>query len=42
MSAKLIAVGEIEAARRYTLDMVGGIDDTQWFAQPAEGVTHIA
>ncbi len=37
-----IAVKQIEFARAYMLGMLDGLTDAAWFAQPAEGVTHIA
>ena len=36
------AVDRIDKARRYTLDLVGDIDDDDWFRQPADGTTHVA
>ena len=32
----------LEFARGYTLSLLEGLDDGDWFAQPAEGITHIA
>ena len=32
----------IEFVRGYTLSLLEGLDDADWFAQPAEGITHIA
>lgn len=33
---------QVHTVRRYTLDMIGQIDDGLWFRQPTEGVTHVA
>lgn len=37
-----IAQKHIESARRYTLTLLDGLEEPDWFWQPAEGVTHIA
>jgi hypothetical protein len=37
-----LARQQIAAARDYTLSLLAGLDDTDWFRQPAEGVSHIA
>ena len=37
-----LAVKQIEFARNYTLTLLDGLPDDQWFEQPAEGITHIA
>jgi uncharacterized damage-inducible protein DinB len=37
-----IAWREIDAARCYSLDLIAGLDQHEWFRQPTEGVTHIA
>ena len=37
-----IAQKHIESARRYTLTLLEGLDDQDWFWQPAQGITHIA
>jgi uncharacterized damage-inducible protein DinB len=37
-----LALKQIEFARNYTLTLLEGLPDDQWFAQPAGGVTHIA
>ena len=37
-----LAVKQIEFARQYTLTLLDGLTDEQWFAQPAEGITHVA
>jgi hypothetical protein len=36
-----LAVKQIEFARGYTLSLLDGLRDEQWFAQAAAGVTHI-
>ncbi len=42
MSEGRTAWEQIEAARRYTLNMLSNVDRKDWFRQPSEGVTHIA
>ncbi len=42
MSEGAIALREIETVRRYSLKLLEGVNDSLWFRQPAEGVTHIA
>ncbi len=37
-----IACDQIETARRYTLNLLDGLEPDDWFRQPSEGVTHIA
>ncbi len=37
-----IARQQIQSAREYTLTLLEGIDDPDWFQQPGGGVTHIA
>ena len=37
-----LAVKQIEFARNYTLTLLDGLPDDDWFAQRAEGITHIA
>ena len=37
-----IAIKHIEFARSYTLGLIEGLDDDDWFRQATEGVTHIA
>ena len=37
-----IARKQIEFARNYTLSLIDDIDDSLWFRQPNEGVTHLA
>ena len=37
-----IAVKQIEFARAYMLGLLDGLSDDAWFAQPSEGITHIA
>lgn len=37
-----IAIRQIEFARAYTLTLLDGLPDDDWFRQPAEGVTHVA
>lgn len=36
-----LAIGQIRFARNYTLGLIADIDDSDWFKQPHEGVTHI-
>jgi hypothetical protein len=42
MSARDIAWQEIDAARRYSLSLLEGLSERDWFRQPSEGVTHVA
>jgi len=42
MSSGQIAWEQIAAARQYSLNLLAGVDDQDWFRQPTEGVTHIA
>jgi uncharacterized damage-inducible protein DinB len=35
-------IRDIRTARMYTKDMLSHIDQTDWFRQPTEGVTHVA
>ncbi len=42
MSTRDIAWGEIDAAHRYTLGLLEGVSEQDWFRQPTEGITHIA
>ena len=37
-----LARKQIEAARTYTVGLLAGLDEADWFRQPAEGVSHIA
>jgi hypothetical protein len=37
-----LAIQQIEFARSYTLTLLQGVEDGDWFRQPAEGVTHLA
>lgn len=37
-----LARKQIEFARGYTLQMLEDIEESDWFRQPAEGVTHVA
>ena len=37
MSNGSIALSEIEAARRYSLSLLEGVDEKDWFRMPAEG-----
>lgn len=37
-----IARKQIEFARGYTLSLLEGIEESDWFRQPAEGITHLA
>ena len=32
----------IKGVRKYTLSLVDAVPESQWFRQPAEGVTHVA
>ncbi len=36
-----LAIRQIEFARGYTLSLLDGLADEDWFRQPAEGITHI-
>jgi hypothetical protein len=42
MSALQTALGQIAFARRYTLGLLEGVPEAEWFRMPAEGVTHVA
>jgi len=35
-------VGRIDQVREYTVSLVDAVPESQWFRQPAEGVTHVA
>lgn len=37
-----LAIRQIEFARSYTLTLLDGLDERDWFRRPQEGVTHIA
>ena len=37
-----LARRQIAAAREYTLSLLEGIDESDWFRHPAEGITHLA
>jgi hypothetical protein len=37
-----LACQQIQFARSYTLSLLDDIEDTNWFWQPREGVTHVA
>jgi hypothetical protein len=37
-----LAIRQIEFARGYTLSLLDGLTDEDWFRRPAEGITHIA
>lgn len=37
-----LAIRQIEFARGYTLSLLDGLSDDDWFRRPAEAVTHIA
>lgn len=37
-----IATDQIEFARRYSLQLIESFEDSEWFQQPGEGVTHLA
>jgi hypothetical protein len=41
MSARDIAWEQIDAARRYSLGLLEGVSERDWFQQPSEGVTHV-
>ena len=36
------AISRIDFARRYALDLIKDVPDSEWFRQPHEGVTHLA
>ncbi len=42
MSALQTALEQIAFARRYTLGLLDGVPEAEWFRMPAEGVTHVA
>lgn len=42
MSPLQTALGQIEFARRYTVRLLDGVPEAEWFRMPAEGVTHVA
>jgi DinB superfamily len=42
MSTLRIASEQIALARRYTEQLLDGIDMAEWFRMPAEGITHVA
>jgi uncharacterized damage-inducible protein DinB len=42
MSDLKSAIDQIRTARMYTKDLLKHVDDSDWFRQPAEGVTHVA
>lgn len=43
MAASLeLAISQIRFAREYTLTLLDGIEPSDWFRQPAEGVSHLA
>lgn len=43
MTATLeLAISQIRFAREYTLSLLDGIETTDWFRQPSEGVSHLA
>lgn len=37
-----LAIRQIEFARRYTLSLLDGLTNDDWFRRPAEAVTHVA
>jgi hypothetical protein len=37
-----LAIRQIEFARGYTLSLLDGLTDDEWFRRPAEAVTHVA
>lgn len=37
-----LAIRQIESARHYTLTLLDGVGNDEWFRQPQEGVTHLA
>ena len=37
-----LAINSIERARKYTLQLLDGLEPGDWFRQPSEGVSHIA
>lgn len=42
LSLRDLARQQIECSRAYTLSLLAGLDDADWFRQPQEGVTHVA
>ena len=42
MSALQTALDQIVFARRYTVGLLDGLPEAEWFRMPAEGVTHLA
>jgi uncharacterized damage-inducible protein DinB len=42
MSQVKSAIDQIRTARLYTKDLLSHIDESDWFREPAEGVTHVA
>jgi hypothetical protein len=42
MSRLDLAIHQLSHVRKYTVRLLGHIDPTDWFRQPAEGVTHVA
>ena len=42
MSQLQTAVDQIIFARRYTVGLLDGVPEAEWFRMPAEGVTHVA
>lgn len=37
-----LAIQQIQFARTYTLSLLGGIEDSEWFAMPPQAPTHLA
>jgi len=37
-----VALSQIRFAREYTLTLISDIDESDWFRQPSEGVSHLA
>ena len=42
MSLMQTALDRIAFSRRYTLGLLDGVPEAEWFRMPAEGVTHVA
>lgn len=42
MTSLEMIVGQICTARGYTVSLLDGLDEADWFRQPSDGVTHVA
>ncbi len=42
LDAIQVVIKHLKFARRYTLSLIDDLDESDWFRQPQEGVTHIA